>query len=131
MVTIEKQFQLACKLARENEHAIIGFVSSHQEFNRLGREGNETDCVYYLQVGEMRFPNGSLIKWIKPSEEEMVGRYCAWQLTTLFFAADTKVSWTLRDYLRSRLRSTNYKGPLKCYYPSGHAVWEESEVYGS
>jgi len=126
MVTIQEQFELACALARENEHQIIAIVCTLAQFRGLDIKLLDGEVFYHTT--QVSFPNGAVVRWVNSMPKRLVD-YGGYWFTTLFVADMVRGDVVLA--LQHRLRSPKFNGKFKTYHASGLVTWMESEVYGS
>lgn len=124
MVSLQEQFELACALARANGATRTAVVCTLAQLRTLKvelKEGEGWDGYV------ARFPNGAHVRWVNSVETDL-NVFGGFQLTTLFIAEGARGD--VVRALQARLRSSQFKGDFKIYYPHGHVMWEKWEQYG-
>ena len=127
MITAERQFEIACDLARSNEAHKVCFVCTRKKFRDL--QLTVADCSISLQTRRITFPNGASLFFVDPDHvAERPQDYGGYQMTPLFYTEESKLAGVAIRMLESKLRSTVIK-ELKTYHPYGYTSLMNWELY--
>lgn len=127
MITAERQFEIACDLARSNEAHKVCFVCTRKKFRDL--QLTLADCSISIQSRRVTFPNGASLFFVDPDHAAARPQdFGGYQMTALFYTEESKLTGVAARMLESRLRSTTIK-EMKTYHPYGYATWMNGELY--
>lgn len=128
MVTLQEQFDMACALARANEHRRIVILCTYPQFRSIDFSTLKEGELFTSHSARIVFPNGAQVCWLSSHPEDL-NMYSGHQITTLFIRENARGD--VVRCLQAKMRSSKYKGKFKTYDAYGFAHWQEWEQYGS